>query len=370
MQTKPIRVAHVIGKLLAGGVESVVFNYYRNIDHSKVQFDIIYTDDSIVEPPEDLIEMGARFYKIPRYKKLIGFSKALNRLLKENDYNIVHSHLNTLNVFPLAVAKFAKIPVRISHSHTSIGKGERTNAFKYTLRPLSKIFPTHYCACSEYAGKWLFGEKLYNKGSIKLVKNAIDLETFKFNEIVREKTRKDLNIENKFVIGHVGRFCYQKNHEFLIDIFNECYKQNPNSILMLVGEGELLPAIKQKVQNLGLEEKVIFLGVRQDVDVLMQGMDVFVLPSRYEGLGMVAIEAQSVCLPIICADTVPLEVKVTENIEFMTLSNSSKKWADRILLMYKNERTDVTMSIKKSGYEIKEESKKLIDCYVNLKKSY
>lgn len=291
---EPIRVAQVIGKLMAGGVESVVYNYYRHIDHQKVQFDIFYDADSTVEPPQDLIDMGARFYRIPPYQNLPAFIKALTRHFKKNQYTIVHAHLNTLNVFPLCAAWLARIPARICHNHSTAGKGERKNILKYMLRPFAKIFPTHYCACSVYAGKWMFGDKFYDSGKVRLIRNAIDLKKFTFNQDIRDRVRLELGLTDNFVLGHVGRFCYQKNHEFLIRIFHQVYLQNPKARLLLVGDGELKEQVMEQVSKLGLEQAVLFLGVRNDVEKLMQAMDVFVLPSRYEGLGIVALEAQAV----------------------------------------------------------------------------
>ena len=180
MPDKPIRVAHVIGKLNAAGVEAVVNNFYRNIDHSKYQFDYFIDADSNCEPPQELIDMGARYFIIPPYQKLFQHIKELTRLFKENKYQIVHSGMNTLAPISMYCAWKASVPVRINHNHSTAGKGEtKKNILKYCLRPFAKCFATDYCACSEYAGEWLFGKRMMKQGKVTVFKNAIDLDKFK-----------------------------------------------------------------------------------------------------------------------------------------------------------------------------------------------
>lgn len=217
---EPIRVAQIMGKLWAGGVEMVVFNYYRAIDKSKIQFDFYYDADSTVEPPQDLIDMGARFYKIPPYQKLPQYIRELKKHLKENQYLIVHSHLNTLSVFPLFVAWMCRVPVRVAHNHSvPSGKELKRDALKYFLRIFGRVFPTDYFACSEKAGRWMFGNRNYDAGKVVVIKNATDFERFRADEETIEKLKKQLGLNDKFVIGHIGRFTFAKNHEFLLDVY-------------------------------------------------------------------------------------------------------------------------------------------------------
>lgn len=219
---EPIRVAQIMGKLWAGGVEMVVFNYYRAIDKSKIQFDFYYDADSTVEPPQDLIDMGARFYKIPPYQKLPQYIRELKKHLKENQYLIVHSHLNTLSVFPLFVAWMCRVPVRVAHNHSvPSGKELKRDALKYFLRIFGRVFPTDYFACSEKAGRWMFGNRNYDAGKVVVIKNATDFERFRVGEEIIEKLKKQLGLNDKFVIGHIGRFTFAKNHEFLLDVFKK-----------------------------------------------------------------------------------------------------------------------------------------------------
>ena len=249
---RPIRIAQVVGKMVNGGVEAVVMNYYRNIDRSQVQFDFIVDEDSTYIPREEIENLGGRIYIVPPYQKINKYIPALIKLFKENKYKIVHSHINTLSVFPLYAAKKAGVPVRIAHNHSTAAPGEwKKNILKYTLRPFAKVYATHYAACSEYAGEWLFGKKSMQRGEVTIFNNAIDLDKFKYDENVRNEVRKELGLENKFVIGHVGRFCYQKNQEFLIDVFEEVYKQDPNAALLLVGDGPDRKKIEEKVKKLG-----------------------------------------------------------------------------------------------------------------------
>ena len=281
-----IIIAHIMGKWNGGGVESVVMNYYRNIDRNKIQFHFLCDEDSTDIPYEEIEKLGGKVIVIPPYQKLFKYQKELYRIFKENNYKIVHSHINALSVFPLRIAKKAKIPVRITHSHSTSNKKEwKKNILKMILRPLSKLYANNYFACTEYAGKWLFGKKVVERKELNVINNAIDLKKFKFNENTREDLRKELGIkEETLIIGHVGRFMKQKNHEFLIDVFEEAIKQDNNMYLILVGQGPLEDKIKEMAKEKGIEDKILFLGQRNDVNKLYQAMDIFVLPSLYEGL--------------------------------------------------------------------------------------
>lgn len=366
-----VRVAQIIGKWVGGGVEAVVMNYYRNIDHEKIQFDFICDDDSTNIPYDEIEKMGGKVILIPPYQKIFKYHKELKRVLKEGKYQIVHSHINTLSVFSLFAAKCAKVPVRIAHSHSTTNKKEKNKNFiKQILRPFSKLFATDYMCCSELAGRWLFGDKEYDKGNVYVLNNAIDLEKFKYDENIRKEKRKELGIADEaMVIGHVGRFVEQKNHRFLIDIFNEIHKQNEKSILLLVGQGPLMEEIKEKVKKLGLEKQVIFLGQRNDINELYQAMDLFLFPSLYEGLGMVVIEAQCSNLPCVCSTEVPKTAVISKNISFVDLKESASLWKKECEKYYKFfDRKNNIENAKKSGFDIVTEAKKLVYKYNELLK--
>lgn len=366
---EPIRIAHVIGKWLGGGVEAVVMNYYRNIDKSKIQFDFICDEDSTNIPYEEIESLGGKVILIPPYQKVFKYHKELKRVLKEGNYKIVHSHINTLSVFSLWAAKSAGVPIRIAHSHSTTNKKEKKkNLLKQIFRPFSKVYATDYICCSELSGRWLFGNKEYDKGTVFLLNNAIDLDKFKYNEQIRKEKRKELNIDdNTLVIGHIGRFVEQKNHRFLIDIFKEINNKNENSILLLAGQGPLMDVIQEKVKNLNLEDKVMFLGQRSDVNELYQAYDVFLLPSLYEGLPVVGIEAQATGNLCFFSDDMTKETKVLESTVIMSLNDTAEKWANRILEESKKyKKHDTTDEVSNSGYNIKKEIRKLEDKYFEL----
>lgn len=366
---EPIRIAQIVGKWLGGGVEAVVMNYYRHLDHSEVQFDFICDDDSTNIPYDEIEKLGGKVILIPPYQKVFKYQKELRRVLRDGKYKIVHSHINTLSVFPLYAAKKVGVPVRIAHSHSTTNKKEwKKNLLKQVLRPFSKKYATNYMCCSELAGRWLFGDKAYDEGKVYLLNNAIDLDKFKYDKKIGDKKRKELGIkEDTIVIGHIGRFVAQKNHIFLIDIFNQFHKKEKNSILLLAGQGPLQEEIKNKVRELGLDDSVRFLGQRNDANELYQAFDVFLLPSLYEGLPVVGVEAQASGLLCFFSDDMTKETKVLDSTVFMSLSNADDEWATSILDNYINfRRKDTTSDITKSNFNIKYETNKLKNKYSEL----
>ena len=365
-KNEPIRVAQIMGKWVGGGVEAVVMNYYRHIDRDKIQFDFICDDDSTRIPTEEIEKLGGKVILISPYQKVFKYHKTLKKVLQEGQYKIVHSHINALSVFSLWAAKSAGVPVRIAHSHSTSNKKEwKKTLLKNILRPFSKVFATDYFCCSELAGRWLFGNKTYDQGKVYLLNNAIDVDKFKYDEKIRKEKRKELNIkDNQLVIGHIGRFVQQKNHEFLIDIFNEIYKQEKNAILLLIGEGPLKEEIQNKVNELGLDKNVKFLGQRSDANELYQAMDVFVLPSLYEGLPVVGVEAQAAGLPCFFSSDMTKETKVLDATQFIDLTENYKKWASRILKqLIKYKRKDTSSKIATYNFDIIKEAEKLSNYY-------
>lgn len=366
---KTIRIAHIIGKWVGGGVEAVVMNYYRNIDHQKVQFDFICDSDSTNIPYGEIESFGGRVILIPPYQKIFKYHKELKKVLKEGNYKIVHSHINTLSVFSLFAAKCAKVPVRIAHSHSTTNKKEqKKDLIKKLLRPFAKLFATDYMSCTEHAGRWMFGNKEFDRGNVYVLNNAIDLDRFKYDEKIRKTKRKELNIEDDtLVIGHIGRFVAQKNHTFLIDIFNELHKKIKNSLLLLAGQGPLMEEIKAKVNDLGLSDSVRFLGQRNDVSELYQAFDIFCLPSLYEGLGMVLIEAQCSGIKCLASTNVPNVTNLTGDVSFIDLNEDLDKWSEEIkLVSTNNTRKSNQTLLSKNGYDIKIEARKLITKYIEL----
>ena len=367
--SKVVRVAQIMGKWVGGGLESVVMNYYSNINRDKIQFDFICDTDSKYIPYEQIEKMGGRVIFIHPYQKVYKYKRYLKKVLKQGNYKIVHSHMNTLSVFSLRAAKKAKVPIRIAHSHSTDNKKEwKKTLLKTLLKPFSKIYPTDYFCCSELAGRYLFGDNTYDEGKVFLLNNAIDLDKFKYNEELRNLKRNQLSIDNDtLVIGHIGRFVAQKNHEFLIDIFNEIQIKKSNSILLLVGSGPLMDDIKQKVNNLGLQDKVKFLGQRDDVAELYQAFDVLLLPSLYEGLSVVAVEAQATGNLCVLSDSMTKETKVLDDTVFMSLEDSAIKWADCVLTnASKYKKHDTSKEMQNKGFDIKKEAINLENKYFEL----
>ena len=261
MENKVIRVAHVIGMAINGGTESLWMNYYRNIDRTKVQFDFLVESESQIINKKEIEELGGRVVIIPPYKNVFKYLKTLTKIFKESKYDIVHSNMNALSVFTLKAAKKAGIKVRIAHSHSTSNKKEwKKNIVKNLLRPFSKKYATDYFACSELAGRWLFGDKTYNQGKVTIIKNAIDIEKFKFNEDNRNAIRSEFKVQdNELLIGNVGRMMAQKNQAFLIGVFAKFREVNQNAKLMIVNDGPLLEELKVLAKELNVTDSVILL---------------------------------------------------------------------------------------------------------------
>lgn len=372
MESKPIRILHIIGILVGGGVETVVMNYYKNIDHSKVQFDFVVHDNDKVDITDIVEKMGGKVYKIPAYyKNIFGFMHSIYNIVRENKYKIVHCHMTTLGVFSLGPAWLAGAKVRILHGHSTTVKSEiKRNLMKLILRPFSRFVANRQFACSKMAACWLFGT---NK-NVEIINNAIDVEKFQFNEEYRTKLREELGLENKFIIGHIGRFMYQKNHEYLIQVFQNLVHKIPSAHLVLVGDGPLRENILQKIESLGLSTRVTYLGLRKDVYKLYSLFDVFYFPSWYEGLGIVAIEAQAAKLSILMSNFVPDEavvdgtlakkLNITEN-DINLWINETERIYEYIYQKSNNliSRIGVNDIIKYKGYDIHKEVERLEELY-------
>ena len=367
-QNLPVRIAHVIGKARNGGVEAAVLNYYKYIDRTKIQYDFLIYEDSTHIPEQFIKDLGGNIIIIPPYQKPFAYHKALYQLFTRNHYPLVYSHINTLSVFPLFAAWRAGVPIRAAHSHTTAGRGEfKRNVMKYTLRNFSRTFATEWCACSRLAGAFQFGRKAMDSGRVIIWPNAIEVERFAFNEAVRQEMRKYLKLEDKFVVGHAGRFMKQKNHSFLIDIFAEIHRRRDDAVLLLMGDGPLMDDITAKVMRLGLNDCVIFAGNVSDMERYYQAMDVFVFPSLYEGLGIVAVEAQVCGLPVLCSTEIPDEAKICDALRFMSLKDSAADWAREALRISNGHiRRDMSSYAREAGFDVKAQAKKLTEWYCGL----
>ena len=327
MENQPVRIAQMMTDMNYGGAEMAVLNIYRHIDKARYQFDFFALEGSDLPQRQEIEALGGRIYVLPRLSRFPAYVKKTAEILKENRYPIVHSHMNTLSVFSLYAAGKAGIPVRIAHSHSVAGKGEGLrNLAKYVLRTLLIPLPTHRAACSRQAGQWLFGERKF-----RILPNGVDFQIFAFDPEKRARVRRELRLENRFVVGHIGRFCYAKNHEFLLEVFAEIRRKRENALLLLVGEGPLQEKIRQKAENMGLLEDILFLKPRNRVSGLYGAMDVFLLPSRYEGLCMAAMEAQAAGLPCILSEAEPEEGKMRKDCRRLSLKAGAEAWAEAAL---------------------------------------
>jgi glycosyltransferase involved in cell wall biosynthesis len=364
-----IRVLQVFGQMNVGGAETMIMNIYYNIDRSRLQFDFVVHTEEKCYFDNKIMSMGGMIYHIPRYngKNHFQYIKIWKNFFKKHpEYKIIHGHIRSTAAIYLKIAKNFGL-ITISHSHsTSYGYGLSAfvkNIFKYPI----KYIADYLFACSESAGRWLYGEKALKSDKFYIIKNAIDLDKFIFNEKIRIKKRKELKIDDKNVIGHVGRFHPVKNHRFLIDIFKEINKKNKNSVLLLIGDGDLKKSIKTKVDKLGIADNVIFMGFRSDLSELYQAMDVFLFTSHYEGLPVVLIEAQAAGLPCIINDTIPAETKITELITVCELKKSPLYYAESVLKHFKNKKRINTIEILKlKGYDVKDSSKWLQEFYLGI----
>ena len=365
------------GMFYHGGTEAVVLNIFKHIDKTQFHIDFLVhgadTSDNLIH--KNLVEAGASiFYVTPRYISYKHNIAEISDVLSRNHFDIVHSHMDASGYFLVHLAKKQGIKGRIAHSHNTATQFLRSRTYlrniphrllleyaKYGLRKEA----THFIACSDAAGRWLFGNNICNSPNYLLYKNGIDLEKYLYNESVRRQIRKELGMEENFIIGHVGRFAKQKNHTFLINVFSEVYKQYPASKLLLIGDGELLPQIKEQVNNSSIpSDAVLFAGVRDDVNKLYQAMDVMVFPSLFEGLPVVMVEAQASGLKVIASDCITPEAGLIPETEFLSLDAGPQKWAGRILNYAKGcERRNTCDDIVKAGYSANNNIKMLENFY-------
>lgn len=367
MPEEPIRVAMIMGKMVGGGVEAVVMNYYRSIDKNKIQFDFIVDSDSTRIPKEEILKLGGKIFIVSPYQKTFKYTKDLKKVFRENDYQIVHSHINTLSVIPLFVAKKCSIPIRIAHNHSTAGNDQVVkNLFKYTLKLFSKIYPTHYMAPIYSTGEWLFGKKIA-KNELYILPNAFDIQKFSFETKKRDKIRKNIGInKNDYLLGNVGRLVHSKNQMYLLDILKEISKIEPNTKLIIIGEGTLKNTFEDKIEKENLNKQVIFVPNVKNIEDYYMAMDLFLFPSYYEGLGLAAVEAQATGLPVIANENLPMEINVTNKF-FKKSLDDKNEWINKILEIINSplirERSN-KLKLEELGYDINKEAKILEDFYL------
>lgn len=361
-----MKVAVIVGKMDSGGKKNLIMEYYRHIDRSKIQFDFICDSDSQAIPEEEIQKLGGRVYKIAPYQQIFRNMSDMKKIFKQNNYLVVHAYNSTMNLFSMAVAKECGIPVRISESLSMAHEGDWKTILKKLLRPMSKSFANYYMACGEECGKWQFGNKLFSNGKVDVFKTVINTEFNGFDLKTRSKTREEFGWKNKIVIGHIGRFTIQKNSVHMIEIFGEIAKKEPESILCLIGDGELKEEMLKKIEELGIEKQVCYLGRREDIQQFYNAMDCFILPSLYEGLPVVGLEAESCGLPTFFSTEIAKEANACELGHFISLDEKCSVWADEILKITKENmsiRKSHAKAVAKAGFDSASEAMRLQKYY-------
>lgn len=364
-RNEPVRVLCVFGSLNRGGAETMCMNLYRHIDKSLIQFDFVTHSGPGGAYEEEIISLGGRVFYCPAYKVINDLSYRMwwyKHFCQHPEHKIIHGHYFSISAVYFSIAhRFGCIT--IGHSHCTSPNNERgikAKLFQYYCDQVEHH--SDYClACSKDAGKWLFPSK-----SFRVLNNAIDVQKFRYEKTIAKEVRKELKLGDSFIIGTVGRFNLQKNPLGIVDIFYHIQLHRPDSRLIWVGDGPMRNETEEKAKSLGLEKKVLYLGVRSDVPRLLQAMDAFILPSYYEGLPVSLIEAQAAGIQCFCSNMITTEVAITNCCHFLSLDNKSE-WAQRICnIKAFEEHPDMTVQIIQSGYEIKNTVQWLQDFYLSL----
>jgi putative glycosyltransferase len=356
-----IKILYVNGGTMdRGGVSTFMMNVYEKMHSEKIQIDFLVHTLSTGVRDEDILNLGGKIYRVPaRGKNPLQNYRQIKQIMLNGKYDVVHAHADAGNSTILSIAKKCNIPIRISHCHNT----------NYTNKSLLKRFlndqfkkqipkyATHLWACSEKAGEWLYGNH-----SFEVIPNAIDVQKFIYSPQLSKDLRKELNLENKFVIGHVGRFDYQKNHDFLLKVFVEVVNEREDAHLVLIGKGGLEEAIKKQANQLGILDKISFLGESSNVNKLINVFDVGVFPSLFEGFSIAMVEMQVNGLPLVVSDNVPNEINLTDNIRFLSLDETIKYWCKTILETKGRDNGAVDKIIAK-GYNLSDMVNKLTKTY-------
>lgn len=345
---EPIRVLHNIASLHFGGAQAFVMNVYDNIDREKVQFDFIVTPEERKDLYDQVEQMGGRIFVGPKYtgKNHFAYCKWWDDFFtKHPKYHVIHGHVRSTAAIYLKIAKKHGL-VTIAHSHsTSNGSGFSAGVKDIMQRPI-RHQADYLFACSDKAGKWLFGEKALTQPNYRMIPNGVDLQRFAFNDEKRSQMRNELGIaEETFVLGHIGRISAPKNHKFLVELFAEYHKENPNSKLLLVGDGELYETVQQQCAQLEINGAVIMVGSKTNTEDYYQAMDVFVFPSLWEGLPVSVVEAQANGLPCLISDVITHDVDLTDQVQYLSL-NEKKIWIEAITAVQKKKRMAATTENK------------------------
>ena len=365
---EPIRVLHILHSINRGGAENAIMNYYRHVDIEKVQFDFLLTEQAKCQFEDEIDEMGGRVFRVPlmTMKNPFPYLRGVKDFLTSHpEYKIVHSHTSSKSYFPLSVAKRVGVPVRISHSHGSRSESGLRGRIRDSLKPLLRKVATHFFACGHDPAVWLYGEKMLDEGKVMIFPNVIETERFVFDNQMRESVRGSLGIKDStVVIGCTARFHPVKNHSFLISMFNEFHKSVKDSILLLVGDGELRDDVEKQINTFGITDFVRFAGIVSNVEDYEQAMDFFLLPSFFEGLPLSLIEAQVSGLRCYTSEGVPREADITGLVSFLPLEKGPGFWAETIAKEIGYERRSRVEDICRAGYDAETSAIKLEQFYL------
>ena len=361
-----IHVLHVLGNTNLGGAESRVMDLYRHIDREKIQFDFLVHSNDKGFYEDEIEKLGGHIYRVPRFRvvNLSEYKKAMFDFFgSHKEYRVVQGHMTSTASIYLPIAKKLGVPVTIAHVRSAgVDPGAKGIMTKWLRRNLAKKADFLF-ACSMLAGESAFGKRAVKDGKVTYVPNAITTERFIYNSECRERLREKLGLTDRFVIGHVGRFHYAKNHEYLIEIFRETVKREPNAVLLLVGEGPLMDSIKTMAEKYLLMDKVIFAGNRKNVEDYYQAMDYFVFPSRFEGLPGTVIEALASGLHCLISDTIADEVKISSNCRQMSIQTEPAEWADVVCTDRDYKRNDMTECIRSHGFDSTLQAQRMMHFY-------
>ena len=359
------RIIHILSAIDGGGGERVVYNYYKHMNHDTVKLDLAVIDKGRKQLLEDdFKEIGCRVYYVP--SPILKRLWAIHLLMRKNHYDGVHCHRIFLAEIYMILGWINRIPLRIAHAHMAFVVGHNKGVFiNKVMKPVLKLFTTKRMACGKAAGKYVWG----SLDKVTILNNAIDIDSFRLDSKTRLKYRQSLKIsEDEIVIGHVGRFNEQKNHAFLIEIFENLCLMHPECSfhLVMIGEGELFENIKENVMRSRIASNCHFLGLQPDVNKWMQSFDVFLLPSLFEGLPVVGIEAQATGLPCVFSDSITSEFKMSKRAKFISLQAPVKEWCDAVFdFGIEHKFDDNKADISSHGFNIIKEASKLEKIYIN-----
>jgi len=350
---QPIRILQLFTILNRGGAETNIMNYYRKLDRTKFQFDFIVHRLEKGAYEDEIKAMGGKIYRLPAFNpfKIRNYKKAIANFFNEHSYPIIHGNCSELGIYIYQEAQKRGTPVIIAHGHNATDGWNLKSPFRYYYKKRMMRYINTYFTCGFDAAVWLFGKKNANKAFT--MTNAIDTKMFAYDEFKNFQMRKQLEATETQNFIHVGRFNEQKNHKFLIEFFAELVKLNMNRKLFFVGNGELMESMQKKVAGLQLEKNVIFLGLRSDVNELLQGMDVFLFPSLFEGLPVSLVEAQASGVKCYISDGVPKEaIIVNDNVKVISLKESALVWAQTIHSQNDFVKKDISQVVFDKGYDI------------------